>query len=105
MPKSEIKYLGLDIHQLLDGEITADKVIKKANSRLKFLQRKGRYLNVYTKKLLVSALIQWAISNNGFRSDSLYEKKIWEDLVFNNTLPKVFKNNTSRVSKGKTKIA
>ena len=58
MPKSEIKYLGLDIHQSLDGEITADKVIKKANSRLKFLQRKGRYLNVYTKKLLVSALIQ-----------------------------------------------
>ena len=57
MPKSEIKYLGLDIHQSLDGEITADKVIKKANSRLKFLQRKGRYLNVYTKKLLVSALI------------------------------------------------
>ena len=30
----------------------------------------------------------WAISNNGFRSDSLYEKKIWEDLVFNNALPK-----------------
>ena len=57
-PKSEIKYLGLDIHQSLDGEITADKVIKKANSRLKFLQRKGRFLNVYTKKLLVSAQIQ-----------------------------------------------
>ena len=56
MPISEIKYLGLDIHQSLDGEITADKVIKRANSRLKFLQRKGRYLNVYTKKLLVSAL-------------------------------------------------
>ena len=34
------------------------KLSKKANSRLKFLQRKGRYLNVYTKKLLVSALIQ-----------------------------------------------
>ena len=31
---------------------------------------------------------QWAISNNGFLSDSLYEKKIGEDLVFNNTLPK-----------------
>ena len=57
-PKSEIKYLGLDIHQSLDGEITADKVIKKANSRLKFLYRKGGFLNVYTKKLLVSALIQ-----------------------------------------------
>ena len=31
--------------------------------------------------------MQWAISNNGFRSDSLYEKKIGEDLVF-----KVFNN-------------
>ena len=29
----------------------------------------------------------WAISNNGFLSDSLYEKKIGEDLVFNNALP------------------
>ena len=31
---------------------------------------------------------QWAISNNGCLSDSLYKKKIWEDLVFNNALPK-----------------
>ena len=37
-------------------EITADKVIEKAN--LNFYKEKGRYLNVYTKKLLVSALIQ-----------------------------------------------
>ena len=49
--------------------------------------------------------IQWAISNNGFCSDSLYEKKIGEDLVFNNALPKSLTINTSRVSKGKTKIA
>ena len=49
--------------------------------------------------------LQWAISNNGFRSDSLYEKKIGEDLVFNNALPKSLTINTSRVSKGKTKIA
>ena len=46
-----------------------------------------------------------AISNNGFRSDSLYEKNIGEDLVFNNALPKSLTINTSRVSKGKTKIA
>ena len=39
MPKSEIKYLGLDIHQSLNGEITADKVIKKANSRLNFFYK------------------------------------------------------------------
>ena len=47
----------------------------------------------------------WAISNNGFRSDSLYEKKIGEDLVFNNALPKSSTINTSRESKGQTKIA
>ncbi len=57
-PKSQIKYLGLCIQQSLDGEETASKVIKKANSRLKFIHRKGRFLNQYTKKLLVSALIQ-----------------------------------------------
>ena len=30
----------------------------------------------------------WAISNYGFLLDSLYGKKIGEDLVFNNALPK-----------------
>ena len=58
LPKSEIKYLGLDLDQSLSGEITGKKVIKKANSRLRFLYRKARYLNFYTKKLLVAALIQ-----------------------------------------------
>lgn len=57
-PKSEIKYLGLDLDQSLSGEITGVKVIKKATSRLKFLHRKGSFLNFYTKKLLVSAMIQ-----------------------------------------------
>jgi len=42
----------------LSGEITGNKVIKKANCRLKFIKRKGRYLNDNTKKLLASALIQ-----------------------------------------------
>ena len=41
---------------------------------------------LYAKPILRRA--QWAISNNGFRSDSLYEKKIGEDLVFNDALPK-----------------
>lgn len=57
-PKAEIRYLGLDLDQSLSGEVTGVKVIKKANSRLKFLYRRGSYLNLYTKKLLVSALIQ-----------------------------------------------
>ena len=55
--------------------------------------------------LFKSVKIHWAISNNGFRSDSLYEEKIGDDLVFNNALPKSLTINTSRVSKGKPKIA
>ena len=35
-PKSEIKYLGLELDQKLSGITTGHKVIKKANSRLKF---------------------------------------------------------------------
>jgi hypothetical protein len=55
---SEVKYLGLDLDQTLCGDITGNKVIKKANSKLKFLNRKSKFLNFNTKKLLVSALIQ-----------------------------------------------
>ena len=36
----------------------ASSIIKKANARLKFLYRKKAYLNEYTKRLLVSSLIQ-----------------------------------------------
>lgn len=56
--KSQIKYLGLDLDQSLTGESTGNKVLKKVNSRLKFIYRKGNYLNMHTKKLLVSSLIQ-----------------------------------------------
>ena len=31
---------------------------------------------------------QWVLSNYGFLLGSLYEKKNWKDLVFNNALPK-----------------
>jgi hypothetical protein len=53
-----VKYLGLDLDQSLSGNNTGTNVIKKAHSRLKCLYRKGKYLNQYSKKLLVSALIQ-----------------------------------------------
>ena len=36
----------------------ARSVLKKANSRLKYLYRKKKYLTQHTKKLLVMALIQ-----------------------------------------------
>lgn len=55
---SSVKYLGATIDQFLSFEFMANSIIKKANSRLKFLYRKSEYLSLHTKKLLVSALIQ-----------------------------------------------
>ena len=49
-------------------------------------------------------MVQWAISNNGFRSDSLYEKKIGEDLVFNNALPKSLTITQVACPKAKPKL-
>ena len=60
---------------------------------------------IYIHHYVIIPIDYGAISNNGFHLDSLYEKKIEEDLVFNNALPKSLTINTSRVSKGKTKIA
>ena len=56
--KTSVKYLGVHLDQSLSGEVIGCKVIKKVNSRLKFLYRKGKYFNTYCKKLLASALIQ-----------------------------------------------
>ena len=53
-----VKYLGAHLDQSLSGEIMASNVIKKANSRLKFLYRKGQFLSTHARKLLVSSLIQ-----------------------------------------------
>ncbi len=55
---STVKYLGIEMDQSLSGEVIAEKVIKKVNSRLKFLHRKAKYLNSYCRKLLVSSLLQ-----------------------------------------------
>ena len=54
----EVKYLGATIDQNLSFESMARSVIKKANGRLKFLYRKGKFLTRYTRKRLVSSLIQ-----------------------------------------------
>jgi len=56
--KSSVKYLGVDLDQCLNGEITGNKVIKTVHGRLNFLYRNSKCLNQNTKKLLVSALIQ-----------------------------------------------
>ena len=53
-----VKYLGAHLDQSLCGEKMADSVIKKTNSKLQFLYRKGKFLSMHAKKLLVSSLIQ-----------------------------------------------
>ena len=55
---SSVKYLGATLDQNLSGETIAMAVIGKANSRLKFLYRKSKFLTMHTRKLLVSSLIQ-----------------------------------------------
>ena len=53
-----VKYLGVDLDQSLDGNYIAENILKKGNSRLKFLWRHANFLNTNSRKLLASALIQ-----------------------------------------------
>ena len=55
---NEVKYLGLQIDNNLSGESAVMNVLKKANSRLKFLYRYKDMLNFSSRKTLCSALIQ-----------------------------------------------
>ena len=50
--QSKIKYLGIDIDQNLSGEITVNSIIKKVNSRLKFMYRKQAAYQRKLEKLL-----------------------------------------------------
>ena len=61
------------------------------------------FINKY--KSVIIEQTHWAITNNGFRSDSLYEKKIAEDLVFNDALPKSLTITQVACLKAKPKIA
>ncbi|CAL4065468.1 unnamed protein product [Meganyctiphanes norvegica] len=53
-----VKYLGLQIDNDLSGKSIVNEIIKKANSRLKFLYRCREMLNFESRKTLCSALIQ-----------------------------------------------
>ena len=57
-PSEEVKYLGLKMNNTLSGESTVSDIVKKTISRLKFLYRNSKVLDLNTRKLLVSALIQ-----------------------------------------------
>ena len=56
--KQSVRYLGVDLDQLLDGSKIADNILKKSNSRLTFLKRQANCLNFMSRKLLASVLIR-----------------------------------------------
>ena len=56
--KPNVNYLGTKLDQTLSGETTANSVISKCNSRLKFLYRKANYFDFTTRRNLAMALIQ-----------------------------------------------
>ena len=53
-----VKYLGLKLNNYLSGATIVDEVVKKSNTRLKFLYRYKDLLNEKCRKILCSALIQ-----------------------------------------------
>ena len=53
-----VNYLGCMLDESMSGETMALRVIEKINSRLKFLYRKNRFLDVPLRRLLCNALIQ-----------------------------------------------
>ena len=55
---SQVDYLGCTLDESLTGETMAIKVIKKVNSRLKFLHRQNRYLTPPLRRLLCNVIIQ-----------------------------------------------
>ena len=55
---SSVKYLGATIDQNLTYDAMARSIIKKSNSRLKFLYRKREFLNYHTNRLLAMSLVQ-----------------------------------------------
>ena len=55
--KTVITYFGVDLEQTLSGTAIVENILKNGNSRLKFLYRQAKYLNIRSRKLLTSALI------------------------------------------------
>ena len=52
-----VNYLGLNLDQNLSGENTVIHIVKKVNSRLRFMYRQASFFDTETKKILVSALV------------------------------------------------
>ena len=56
--KESVKYLGFTIDRFLSCEVFVDNIVKKVNSRVKFLYRNCKDFGVHTKQTLASALVQ-----------------------------------------------
>ncbi len=56
--KQTVEYLGSQMGQTVDGQEMYYRTHATAHSRLKFLYRQGKLLNVRTRRILVSALVQ-----------------------------------------------
>ena len=44
--KKSVRYLGVDLEQTLSGKLILENILKKGNSRLKFLRRQAKCLNL-----------------------------------------------------------
>ena len=55
---NSVKYLGLQIDNNLSGTSVIEDIIKKCNTRLKFLYRYNDMLNLEVRKTLCTALVQ-----------------------------------------------
>lgn len=53
-----VKYLGLEIDSTLSGEKIVNSIVKRTNSRLKFLYRNSDCLDMQSRKTLCNSLIQ-----------------------------------------------
>ena len=55
---TKVTYLGCILDESLSGESMALHVLNKINSRLRFLYRQNRFLNMPLRRLLCKAMIQ-----------------------------------------------
>ena len=59
--KQSVIYLGLELNQYLDGEQIVLNIVKKVNSRLKFLYRQANYFNQNVKKMICIMLLDYNV--------------------------------------------
>ena len=55
---SKVTYIGCILDETLSGESTAIHVINKVNSRLRFLYKQNKFLDIPLRRLLCNAMIQ-----------------------------------------------